>query len=239
MLACCHAPSHGVVFGWGNGGGYHVYKDTWGTVVGKELPCQDEDGSRPDSFAVAVVRGEAIVGHVLKKTSVCSLYLMLGWLDHLSSNKIQTLLWGFSARPPLLLSVSNCSVLLVLESKFCMEKISWSFMRNMGNFALYENFPLYGTCVCVHSLFALGLNLVHYVYHVYKYMYPWKRIHTTEMEVRLLIQFLEHSGFNLCQYHRIRLSGTHLLFSAHCLLGARMLSSWQNLSRPSIRRVLL
>ena len=42
------------------------------------MPCQREDG-RPDSFAVAVVRGEAIVGHVLKKTSVCSLYLRLGW----------------------------------------------------------------------------------------------------------------------------------------------------------------
>ena len=36
--------------------GYHVYKDTWATVVGEELPCQHEDGNRADSFAVAVVR---------------------------------------------------------------------------------------------------------------------------------------------------------------------------------------
>ena len=98
----------------------HVYKDIWATVVGEELPCQHEDGNRADSFAVALVRGEAITGHVPKKTvsSVCSLCLTLGRLDRLSSNRIQTLLWGFSARISLLLSISNCSVLLVLESKF-------------------------------------------------------------------------------------------------------------------------
>ena len=44
--------------------GYHVYKDIRATVVGEELPCQHEDGNRPDPFAVAVVRGGAIVGHV-------------------------------------------------------------------------------------------------------------------------------------------------------------------------------
>ena len=56
--------------------GYHVYKDTWATAVGEELPCQHENGNRADFFAVAVVRGEAIVGHVPKRiSSVCSLYL--------------------------------------------------------------------------------------------------------------------------------------------------------------------
>ena len=48
--------------------------------------------------------------------SLLSLYT-LGQLDRLSSNRIHTLLWGFSARPSLLLLNSNCSVLLVLESK--------------------------------------------------------------------------------------------------------------------------
>ena len=95
--------------------GYHVYKDTWATAVGEELPCQREDGNRADSFAIEMVRGEAIVGHVPK--SLLSLS-MLGRLNRLSSNRIQTLLWGFSARPSLSLSISNCSVLLVLESKF-------------------------------------------------------------------------------------------------------------------------
>ena len=41
-----------------------VYKDVWATVVGEKLPCQREDSNRADSFAVAMVRGEAIVGHV-------------------------------------------------------------------------------------------------------------------------------------------------------------------------------
>ena len=100
------------------GGGYYVYKDIWATDVGKELPCQREDGNRADSFAVAVIRGEAIVDHISNKISVCSLYLTLGRLDRLSSNRIQTLVWGFSARPSLLLSISNCSVLLMLESNF-------------------------------------------------------------------------------------------------------------------------
>ena len=36
----------------------------WAAVVGEELPCQHEDGNRADFLAVAVVRGEAIVGHV-------------------------------------------------------------------------------------------------------------------------------------------------------------------------------
>ena len=52
---------------------------TMSTVVGEELPYQREDGNRADSFAVAVVKGEAIVGHVAKKiSSVCSLFLTLG-----------------------------------------------------------------------------------------------------------------------------------------------------------------
>ena len=41
-------------------------KDIWATVVGEELPCQREDGNIADSFTVVVVRGEAIIGCVLK-----------------------------------------------------------------------------------------------------------------------------------------------------------------------------
>ena len=56
--------------------GYHAYKDIWTAVVGEELPCQREVGNRVDVFAVAVMRGETVVGHVPKKiSSVCSLYL--------------------------------------------------------------------------------------------------------------------------------------------------------------------
>ena len=79
--------------------------------VSEELPCQREDGNRAEPFAVAVVRWEAIIGHVPKKISVCALYLCRGlgiWKG------IQTL----HTMPSVLLSISNCSVVLVLESKF-------------------------------------------------------------------------------------------------------------------------
>ena len=37
--------------------GYHVYKDTWATAVGEQLPSQRQDGN---FFAVAVVREEVV-----------------------------------------------------------------------------------------------------------------------------------------------------------------------------------
>ena len=56
--------------------GYHVYKDIWDAVVGQEFPCKPEDGNRVDPFAVAVVRGDTVIGHVQRKiSSICSLYL--------------------------------------------------------------------------------------------------------------------------------------------------------------------
>ena len=42
--------------------------------VSEEFLCKCEDGNRADPFAVAMVREEAIVGHV-QKICVCSLYL--------------------------------------------------------------------------------------------------------------------------------------------------------------------
>ena len=56
--------------------GYHVYKDVCDAVVGQGSPCKREDGNRVDPFTVAVVRGDTIIGHVLRKiSSICSLYL--------------------------------------------------------------------------------------------------------------------------------------------------------------------
>ena len=48
------------------------------SVVGEELPCQREDGNRADLFATAVVRGEAIVGHVPKKIPLFALSIYAG-----------------------------------------------------------------------------------------------------------------------------------------------------------------
>ncbi len=44
---------------------YHAYKDIWTAVVGEELPCQRERANpRTRSLTVAVLKDEAIVGHV-------------------------------------------------------------------------------------------------------------------------------------------------------------------------------
>ena len=68
--------------------------------VGEKFPCQCEDGNRAGPFAVAVVRGEAMVGQVPKKTSVCALYLCQGLgrasrgcIRHLFYSQYQTVLW--------------------------------------------------------------------------------------------------------------------------------------------------
>ena len=106
--------------------GYLVHKDTWATAVGEELPCQSEDGNRADSFAVAMVIGEAIVGHVPKRiSSVCSLYLH--W-DGLIVCRV-TGSRGFSGdlvQGHLFYLISNCSsapharIKILTSSKFCM-----------------------------------------------------------------------------------------------------------------------
>ena len=45
-------------------------------MVGQEFSCKHEDGNGVYPFAVAVVRGDTIMGYVLRKIlSICSLYL--------------------------------------------------------------------------------------------------------------------------------------------------------------------
>ena len=70
-----------------NGEKYHVCKDIWATVVGEELPCKREDGSRADPFAVAVhgQRGGHHWPHS-EEDIICLLYFSLGVV----------LLWHFS-----------------------------------------------------------------------------------------------------------------------------------------------
>ena len=56
--------------------GYHVYKDIWSAAVRQLLPCKQERGNPHDPYAIAVVEGSVIVGHVPHKISaVCSLFL--------------------------------------------------------------------------------------------------------------------------------------------------------------------
>ena len=42
---------------------YHICRDVWDAVVGQEFPCKRKDGNRVNPFAVAVARGDIVIGH--------------------------------------------------------------------------------------------------------------------------------------------------------------------------------
>ncbi len=48
--------------------GYHTDQSVWTAVVGEELSCQRETVNPRDPFVVAVLKDEAIVGHVPRKS---------------------------------------------------------------------------------------------------------------------------------------------------------------------------
>ena len=52
---------------------YHAYQSVWEAVVGEELACQRERANSEDPFAVAVMKGETIVGHVT--SAVCAIFI--------------------------------------------------------------------------------------------------------------------------------------------------------------------
>ena len=59
--------------------GYHVYNETWEAVIGEQLTCERDTTNHHDRFAVAVMKLDAIVGHLPKRiSSVCSLFLRRG-----------------------------------------------------------------------------------------------------------------------------------------------------------------
>ena len=75
-----------------------------------------------------------------------------GRLNHLLSNRIQTLPWGFSARPSLLLLISICSV---LESKF---RLLQSFVRknfSQLNFRILEFYAKYAKFCTIQKIPAI------------------------------------------------------------------------------------
>ena len=55
--------------------GYHIYKEIWEASHGEMLNCVRETGNSFDPFAVAVIRGGKIIGHLPKLISaVASLF---------------------------------------------------------------------------------------------------------------------------------------------------------------------
>ena len=61
--------------------GYHVFQHIWAPIHGEVLSCSREHGNRSDPFAVALKKGEDIVGHVPRRFSCArSLFLQSGGL---------------------------------------------------------------------------------------------------------------------------------------------------------------
>ena len=59
--------------------GYHVYKAIWTAIDGEELVCRREPTNGGDRYAVAVLKGETIIGHLPRKMSkLFSLFLRRG-----------------------------------------------------------------------------------------------------------------------------------------------------------------
>ena len=49
--------------------GHHIYKSVWTPFIGETLSLTIEDGNAEDPYAVAVMKGTAIVGHTLREMS--------------------------------------------------------------------------------------------------------------------------------------------------------------------------
>lgn len=56
--------------------GHHVFKNIWRPTIGEQLVCKREVSNAQDTYAVAVMRGGTVVGHVPRKISAaCALFL--------------------------------------------------------------------------------------------------------------------------------------------------------------------
>ena len=47
--------------------GYPVYKDYWEAATGETLRCSEERTNIHDPFAVTIIKGDSVVGHVPQK----------------------------------------------------------------------------------------------------------------------------------------------------------------------------
>ena len=59
--------------------GYHIYVHIWETAVGEVLDCRRKPDNANDSYAMAVVKSDMIVGHLPRKLShILSLFARRG-----------------------------------------------------------------------------------------------------------------------------------------------------------------
>jgi len=57
--------------------GYHEYRHIWTAEIGSELPCYPEPDNDEDRYAVAIMDGTNVVGHMPRKISyICHIFLL-------------------------------------------------------------------------------------------------------------------------------------------------------------------
>ena len=56
--------------------GHHIYKVVWTPVIGELLPLRAEDNNEHDNHAVAVVKGDCVVGHIPRSISRVAWFFM-------------------------------------------------------------------------------------------------------------------------------------------------------------------
>ena len=59
--------------------GYHIYQHLWTAAIGEHLMCQRERGNAADAYAISVMKGGTIVGHLPRRIScACTLFIRRG-----------------------------------------------------------------------------------------------------------------------------------------------------------------
>ena len=72
--------------------GYHAYKDVWTAAIGQELVCQRERGNAHDIYAIAVMKEDAVVGHLARKLLRFFAVLKKRWNNSVSNLRSKTIL---------------------------------------------------------------------------------------------------------------------------------------------------
>ena len=49
--------------------GHHIYKDVWTPIIGEQLLVEKEEGNEHDTFAIALLKDNSVVGHMPKELS--------------------------------------------------------------------------------------------------------------------------------------------------------------------------
>ena len=58
--------------------GFHEYQAIWESINGEQLYCCGENSNTSDLYAISVMKGREVVGHVPRKSRMCAVFLRNG-----------------------------------------------------------------------------------------------------------------------------------------------------------------